>query len=126
MTACHLELLVEERSMEAFLTVLLPGLLPQDWTFAIHAFNGKRALLRKIGDRLRGYGKSLPPNYRLVVLVDRDDDDCRQLKRRLERAAAEAGLVTASRSKGSRRNNFPSCASLALPSVRSAGFALVG
>ena len=36
MPANHLELLVEEPSMEAFLRALLPRLLPEDRTFEVH------------------------------------------------------------------------------------------
>jgi hypothetical protein len=44
--------------------------------------------------RLRGYQKWLPENWRVAIVVDRDDDDCVQLKLRLETSAREAGLST--------------------------------
>lgn len=94
MTAAHLELLVEEPSMEAFLRGLLPRLLPQDRTFEIHAFQGKDDLLRKLDARLRGYTQWLPQNWRIVVVVDRDAEDCRALKSRLDGIAGECGLRT--------------------------------
>jgi hypothetical protein len=37
-----------------------------------------------------------------VVVVDRDDDDCAKLKKRLEAMAAEAGLATKSKPKSKR------------------------
>jgi predicted ATPase len=40
-------------------------------------------LLDQLPKKLRGYGKSLPPDYIVVVLVDADNDDCRALKRQL-------------------------------------------
>lgn len=43
----HLEFLVEEPSMEAFLNVLLPRLFP-DCTFRVHAFQGKTDMLDKL------------------------------------------------------------------------------
>ena len=95
MTARHLEFLVEEPSMEAFLKGALPRLL-QDCTFQTHAFQGKHDLLRKLPFRLRGYGHWLPCDQRIVVVVDRDSDECRALKQRLEEAAAAAGLRTRS------------------------------
>jgi hypothetical protein len=52
-TATHLELLVEEPSMEAFLRVLLPRLLPNDRTFEVHPFQGKTDLLGKLQGRLQ-------------------------------------------------------------------------
>lgn len=95
--AAHVELLVEEPSMEAFLRALLPRLLPQNKTFEVHAFQGKSDLLGKLADRLRGYAKWLPDDWRIVVVVDRDDDDCMQLKQRLEAIAGQAGLRTRAR-----------------------------
>ncbi|MFZ5556685.1 MAG: DUF4276 family protein [Pseudomonadota bacterium] len=97
MPAAHLELLVEEPSMEAFLRALLPRLLPQDRTFEVHPFQGKSDLLGKLESRLRGYAAWLPVNWRIVVVVDRDDDDCHVLKRQLETMARRAGLRTRSR-----------------------------
>ena len=46
--------------MEAFLNAWLPGFLPQHCTFGIYPQRGKDALLRKIGDRLRGYANWMP------------------------------------------------------------------
>lgn len=48
MTAAHLEVLVEEPSMEAFLGALLPRLLPADRSFLLHPFQGKTDLLGKL------------------------------------------------------------------------------
>lgn len=97
MSASHLVLLVEEPSMEAFLRTLLPRLLPQGRTFEAHAFQGKGDLLGKLEARLRGYAAWLPDDWRILVVVDRDDDDCRRLKQRLEGIASDAGLRLRSR-----------------------------
>lgn len=70
--------------MEAFLRALLPRRLPLDRTFKVHPFQGKSDLLSKLEARLRGYAVWLPDDWRIVVVVDRDDDDCRALKQRLE------------------------------------------
>lgn len=94
----HFEILVEEPSMEVFLRELLPRLLPGDRTFAIHAFQGKKDLFAKLEARLRGYAAWLPPDWRIVVVVDRDDDDCKQLKQQMENIAATAGLRSRTRS----------------------------
>ncbi|WP_375067860.1 DUF4276 family protein [Stenotrophomonas lactitubi] len=92
--ADHLEILVEEPSMEAFLRKLLPRMSPPQKTFEIHPFQGKSDLLTKLCDRLRGYKSWLPDNWRIVVLVDRDADDCAILKAELERICATSGLVS--------------------------------
>lgn len=97
MSATHLEILVEEPSMEAFLRALVPRLLPQDRTFEVHAFQGKSDLLGKLEARLRGYAAWLPADWRLVVVVDRDADDCRALKRQLEAVSNRIGLRTRTR-----------------------------
>ena len=86
--------------MEAFLNVLLPRLLPAERTFAIGVFRGKRALLRALERRLRAYAAWLPEDHRIVVMVDRDEEECRTLKERLEQAADRAGLLTRSRAVG--------------------------
>lgn len=86
--------------MEAFLRALLPRLLPEDRTFEVHPFQGKDDLLGKLEARLRGYAAWLPEDWRIVVVVDRDDDDCRDLKQRLEAIAQRAGLRSRSRSGG--------------------------
>lgn len=97
MTAMHLEVLVEEPSMEAFLRALLPRLLPHDRSFEVHPFQGKTDLLGKLEARLRAYAQWLPEDWRIVVVVDRDAEDCKSLKERLEAMAANAGLATRSR-----------------------------
>jgi hypothetical protein len=91
-SAAHLELLVEEPSMEAFLGALLPRLLPADRSFVVHPFQGKTDLMAKLQDRLRGYASWLPDDWRVVVVVDRDDDDCMALKAQLEAMAKKAKL----------------------------------
>ena len=92
MPASHFAFHVEELSMEAFLAAWLPDFLPADCSFEIHPYPGKDALLRRIGDRLRGYANWMPAEYRIVVVVDRDADECRELKTRLEDICEGAGL----------------------------------
>ena len=92
MPASHLEFHVEEVSMEAFLIATLPGMLPKDVTFQVFPYQGKHALLKKIGARLRGYSTWMPTEYRIVLIVDRDNDDCEQLKTTLEDICEDAEL----------------------------------
>ena len=100
MAAQYLEFLVEEPSQEAFLQELLPSHLPAGVTFQVHAHRGKRDLLSKLDGRLRGYAKWPGNNWRIFVLVDRDNDDCQELKQRLEDISAQVGLLTRSRAGG--------------------------
>ncbi len=92
MSVIHVEFLVEEPSMEAFLRALIPRLLGPVH-FEIRTFQCKDDLLKRLPDRLRGYAW-FPEEYRIVVVVDRDRDDCRKLKQKLEQYAAGAGLPT--------------------------------
>ncbi|MDC0834154.1 DUF4276 family protein [Geitlerinema sp. CS-897] len=96
----HIEFLVEEYSAEMALENLLLKFLPEDVTFQIHAFQGKRDLLKKLPDRLRGYRAWIPENYRIVVLCDRDNDNCFDLKQTLEQQAILCGFTT--------KSNYPS------------------
>ena len=86
--------------MEVFLRELLPRILPADCDFEIHPFQGKLDLLGNLENRLRGYAQWLPDDWRILVIVDRDDDDCRQLKQQLEDAASGANLRTRSQAGG--------------------------
>lgn len=92
----HIEILVEEPSAEAALQNIVPMIVGQDVSFAIHPHQGKSDLLAKLPGRLRGYRAWLPSDWRIVVLIDEDREDCEDLKARLEAAASEAGLVTKS------------------------------
>lgn len=78
--------------MEAFLLALLPRHLPRDRSFVVHPFQGKGDLLTKLPQRLLGYATWLPEDWRILVVVDRDEDDCHELKQQLEMAARQAGL----------------------------------
>ncbi len=88
--------LVEEQSMEFFLRAWLARILPQGYSFEVHAYRGKSDLLGKLESRLRGYAAWLPPESCIIVVVDRDDDNCVALKRRLEAAVSSAGLISRS------------------------------
>lgn len=84
---------VEEPSMEAALEALLPRLLGEV-EFQILRFQCKDELLLRLPQRLAGYASWLPQTMAILVLVDRDDDDCMLLKQRLENVTAEARLVS--------------------------------
>ena len=98
-TTRRLIFLVEEPSMEAFLQKLVRRILP-DCKFKIRWFQGKGDLMTNLPNRLRAYSSWLPENWRIIVMVDRDNDDCRMLKAQLEKAAAESRLRTRAQSGG--------------------------
>ncbi|HWQ36178.1 MAG TPA: DUF4276 family protein [Blastocatellia bacterium] len=96
----HVEFLVEEPSTEAALDNLLPRMLPADVTFRLHNFQSKLTLLTQLPNRMKGYKHWLPADWRIVVLIDEDRENCDQLKTKLEQAAGSAGLVTKSSASG--------------------------
>ena len=77
--------------METFLRGILPRIVPTGCTFQLHNFPYKRNLQR-LRVRLRAYARWLPPDWRLVLLVDRDQDDCRTLKQQLDDSATDVNL----------------------------------
>lgn len=87
--------------MENFLRGLLPRLLGEA-PFEIRTFQCKDDLLKRLPQRLRGYASWYPEDYRIVVVVDRDDDDCHALKQTLEQHALAAGLPTRAQRQGER------------------------
>ena len=101
MSAEYVDFIVEEPSMEALLRVLLPQLLPET-PFSVYSFQGKDELIERLPDRFKGYAAWLPQNHYVVVIVDRDDTDCRALKDQLEGFARQAGLSTRTRRVGNR------------------------
>ena len=92
----HIEFLLEEQSAEAALKTILPKVLPDNISFHFHVFEGKHDLLRKLSSRLKGYRSWIPDDWRIVVLIDEDRQNCLELKARLEKASREAGFVTKS------------------------------
>lgn len=98
MTVEHVEVLVEEPSAAAALQQLLPRLLGAT-TFAIHAHQGKDDLLGKLPGKLRAYARWIPQTWRILVLVDRDNERCDELKDRLESVAKTVPLTTRTSAK---------------------------
>lgn len=88
----HFEFLLEEESAERVLDNLLPKIIMGEHTYRCIRFQGKKDLLNKLPLELKGYAKWIPIDYRIVVLVDRDRDDCIELKNSLNEIAKTAGL----------------------------------
>lgn len=92
MSVSHLEVIVEEPSAKAALQCLLPRILGESLTFEIYDHGCKQELLARLPDRLRGYVRWLPDNWRIIVVVDKDQDDFDGLVGRLEEVACAAGV----------------------------------
>ncbi len=92
----HIDFLIEEESARVALNVLLPEMLPDDALFDIYTFQGKYDLLKKLPNRLRAYRHSPLDMHKVIILIDRDEKDCRDLKQKLELMVKQAGLVSKS------------------------------
>jgi hypothetical protein len=86
--------LTEEKSMQEFLNAILPPILGETIQYRIRVFQSKDELLSNVETTLRRYAVGMPESYRIIILVDNDRHDCKQLKMRLEAAAQSAGLIT--------------------------------
>ncbi|WP_410649429.1 DUF4276 family protein [Amycolatopsis sp. cmx-4-54] len=90
----HLEILVEEPSAEAALLALVPKIVGPDVSFVVRRFQGKPDLLKRLSGVLRGYASRLSwEEFRIVVVLDRDADDCLKLKNALVRIGEDAGIA---------------------------------
>ena len=88
----HYEILCEEPSAEAFLREVMPRFFAQGDTFEVYPFQGKSDLLTKLDSRLQGYSKWMPNDYKIIILLDRDNDDCSVLKKEIVAKVAAADL----------------------------------
>lgn len=73
---------------------LVPKLIGEDVSFNIYVFQGKQDLLKNLPKRLRGYRPWLPGNWYIVVLIDKDQEGCVELKQKLEEIAHHEGFIT--------------------------------
>ncbi|MCB9164007.1 MAG: DUF4276 family protein [Flavobacteriales bacterium] len=92
----HIEFFLEEPSAETFIDTLAPKLFKAGVTHRCHPYGGKKDLLQNLPNRLKGL-KWIPEDWRIVVLVDEDREDCAALKATLEKFAKDAGFNTKSR-----------------------------
>ena len=92
----HVELFVEDASTKEALEVLINRLARGlgSFSFAITAFHGKGQMLAEIEQRLLPIARSRWADA-VILIIDQDDDDCLDLKRRLAAAALNAGLSAA-------------------------------
>ena len=90
-----IEFLVEEPSTEEALKHLLPSLIRQRARWKLINLGSKYRLLKVLPKRLAAYRQRIDTgeDLRVVVLVDRDNDDCAALKRQLEDAAVVNRIV---------------------------------
>ena len=93
----HVEFWLEEESTKLALDQLLPRLFDgQANTFETFNYRNREQLLEKLPGLLRDAAARMRawPALRVVVLLDRDQKDCRAEKRQLEALSRAAGLPT--------------------------------
>lgn len=97
----HLEILLEEESMEIVVNSILERINPpqSEHTWKTHPHRGKQDMIRQLPKKLRAYANFLPAmyrngDYRIIVIVDKDEQDCVPLKTKILNAAHEVGLHT--------------------------------
>jgi len=97
-----LEILVEEPSMEVALREIMPNILQGRARYKLINMGSKGKLIKGLPARLRGYRRRINngENLKVIVLVDKDNDDCRRLKQKMETLAHEAGLTTKASANG--------------------------
>jgi hypothetical protein len=96
---CRLEVIVEEPSAEEAMRHLLPKIVGTRAETKVINMRSKSRLLKDLPPRLRAYRKRIDngEDLRIVALVDRDQDDCEILKKRMEAMARDANLPTKTR-----------------------------
>lgn len=94
----RLEVLVEEPSMEQLLRAVFPRMLSRI-SYDVFTHQCKQDLLQRLPERLQGYSRWLTPDHKILVVLDRDGDDCVRLLADIDRVVTNASLVP--RSKGS-------------------------
>lgn len=92
----QIEFLVEEPSAEEALKHVLPKLIHGRARWKLLNLGSKHKLLKVLPERLAAYHDRIARGevLRVVVLVDRDADDCAALKRQLEDVARAKRLWT--------------------------------
>lgn len=93
----HIEFLLEEPSAEVALNNVLPKILypkifGRDFTYKIHSFNNKQKLIEKLPGLLKGYRRWIPQDYKIVILIDEDRENCIDLKKKIISIVTHAGL----------------------------------
>lgn len=90
----HIEILVEEPSMETFLSAKLPEILPEGYELGVNVFirphNGKSDLMKSIPQKVKVFSHYHVP-AKIIIIHDQDSNDCKVLKQKILHTCAEHG-----------------------------------
>ncbi len=91
----RIEILVEERSMREFLSIVLPKILLEHWVlnknYFIRHFDGKNDLQKNVPNKIKVLSNWRNESVGIVIIQDQDDNDCKILKQKLVRLCEENG-----------------------------------
>ena len=92
----HADVLVEDRSTAAAVSVLLSRLIGNraEHSSEIQPFNGKDRMLRRLQGVFRAQARAGYAD-RVIAVIDQDDDSCYELKQQIYQSALTAGLIYA-------------------------------
>ena len=90
----HLDFVVEDESTKAFLDAWLERYLRGRATFKVQHYQGKKHLLGKLRSRLSGCCKWLSPSYRIIVIIDCDEEKCEDVKAEMEGKCSSVNVTT--------------------------------
>jgi hypothetical protein len=93
----HFEILVEEPSAEAMLVILLSRFFDNGThSYKIITHQGKMDLLSQLPSKLRAYAKRVAydPMLRVLVVIDKDAENCFDLKQKLNELGVNSGMIT--------------------------------
>lgn len=90
----HIDVLTEEQSAKTFLHNIMPKILGGEDTYSIYNYQGKHDLIKKLPNRLRAYHNPPLNTHKIIILIDRDSGNCKDIKNQLENIACNAGLTT--------------------------------
>ncbi len=92
----RLEILVEEKSMEEFLRIFLPTILPANWQINVNcfirSFEGKNDLQKWLPKQIKVFSNWHEP-IGVIVLHDQDSADCKKLKQKISALITDNGTV---------------------------------
>ncbi len=84
----RIEILTEEPSMEEFLKILLPKIVPSHWildqNYFIRKHEGKSDLHKSIPKKMKAFSNNFYQKTGIFILQDQDSNNCKLLKQQIQ------------------------------------------
>ncbi|MBE9240551.1 DUF4276 family protein [Synechocystis salina] len=81
--------LLEEPSIKSVLEILLPKILPENFSYKLIPHEGKQDLARSIPTKIKAFQFS--PSTKFVIVHDQDSHNCKSLKEELLKICRKSG-----------------------------------